>query len=212
MIKHYFCEYCGKDFLSEDECAKHEVNCEERLKELEKRKEAERQADLEEIAYCFNELIELCADYIEEYGISDLDKFKKTLESKLLLIDKKFDNKGPFEKKTISKPLSFFEPCEFTFEDTKYNDEALNKMLGVDKLHPFGSMIFRVVKNDENNDKDNKSKKDEIDNIIDKLSDTPEVKPNYVTTTDITDKDFKEALEKILLTLDGYNSGTRTDL
>lgn len=206
MIRHYFCEYCGKDFLSEDECAKHEMECEVRIKkEFEEKKEKERQADLEEIVDCFNEIVDLCTTYIEKYKILDIDKFTNTIKEKLSLKNKNFGS-NEFTLKNC-KPLSTFGPWEFTLEDAKYSDEALNKMLGVDKLHPFGSMVVSVAKD---KDKDSKNKEDELDSIINKLSNSPEVKSDYVTMTDMTVDDFSKFIEKFSRALDEYDY--KTDL
>lgn len=170
MIKHYFCEYCGKDFLSEDECAKHEMECEVKIKkESEEKKEKEKQADLEEIVDCFNEIANLCTAYIEKYKILDINKFMNTIRNKLSLKDKNFGSNG-FTIKSC-KPLSIFGPWEFTIEDVKYSDK--------DK------------------DKDRKNKEDELDSIINKLSNSPEVKSDDVTVTDITIDDFSRFMEEL---------------
>lgn len=193
MIKHYFCEYCGKDFLSEDECAKHEMECEVKIKkESEEKKEKEKQADLEEIVDCFNEIVDLCTAYIEKYKILDINKFMNTIRNKLSLKDKNFGS-NEFTLKSY-KPLSTFGPWEFTIEDVKYGNEDLNKILGVDNLHPVGSEIVYIAKD---KDKDSKNKEDELDNIINKLSNSPEVKSDDVTTTDMTIDDFSRFMEEL---------------
>ena len=193
MIKHYFCEYCGKDFLSEDECAKHEMECEVKIKkESEEKKEKERQADLEEIVDCFNEIVDLCTAYIEKYKILDINKFMNTIRNKLSLKDKNFGS-NEFTIKSC-KPLSIFGPWEFTIEDVKYSDEDLNKMLGVDNLHPVGSEVVSIAKD---KDKDSKNKEDELDSIINKLSNSPEVKSDDVTMTDMIIDDFSRFMEEL---------------
>lgn len=195
MIKHYFCEYCGKDFLSEDECAKHEMECEVKIKkESEEKKEKEKQADLEEIVDCFNEIVDLCTAYIEKYKILDINKFMNTIRNKLSLKDKNFGS-NEFTIKSC-KPLSIFGPWEFTIEDVKYSDEDLNKMLGVDNLHPAGSEVVSIAK-DKDKDKDRKNKEDELDSIINKLSNSPEVKSDDVTMTDITIDDFRRFMGEL---------------
>lgn len=200
MIKHYFCEYCGKDFLSEDECAKHEMECEVKIKkESEEKKEKEKQADLEEIVDCFNEIvdsfnetIDFCMAYIEKYKILDINKFMNTIRNKLSSKDKNFGS-NEFILKSC-KPLSTFGPWEFTIEDVKYSDEDLNKMLGVDNLHPVGSEVVSIVKD---KDKDSKNKEDELDSIINKLSNSPEVKSDDATMTDMTIDDFSRFMEEL---------------
>lgn len=192
MIKHYFCEYCGKDFLSEDECAKHEMECEVKIKkESEEKKEKEKQADLEEIVDCFNEIANLCTAYIEKYKILDINKFMNTIRNKLSLKDKNFGS-NEFIIKSC-KPLSIFGPWEFTIEDVKYRDEDLNKMLSVDNLRPAGEVVSIA----KDKDKDSKNKEDELDNIINKLSNSPEVKLDDVTTTDMTIDDFSRFMEEL---------------
>lgn len=193
MIKHYFCEYCGKDFLSEDECAKHEMECEVKIKkESEEKKEKEKQADLEEIVDCFNEIVDLCTAYIEKYKILDINKFMNTIRNKLSLKDKNFGS-NEFILKSC-KPLSTFGPWEFTIEDVKYSDEDLNKMLGIDNRHPVGSEVVSIAKD---KDKDSANKEDELDSIINKLSNSPEVKSDDVTMTDMTIDDFSRFMEEL---------------
>ena len=193
MIKHYFCEYCGKDFLSEDECTKHEMECEVKIKkESEEKKEKEKQADLEEIVDCFNEIADLCTAYIEKYKILDISKFMNTIRNKLSLKDKNFGS-NEFIIKSC-KPLSIFGPWEFTIEDVKYSAEDLNKMLGVDNRHPVGSEVVSIAKD---KDKDSANKEDELDSIINKLSNSPEVKSNDVTMTDMTIDDFSSFMEEL---------------
>lgn len=195
MIKHYFCEYCGKDFLSEDECAKHEMECEVKIKkESEEKKEKEKQADLEEIVDCFNEIADLCTAYIEKYKILDINKFMNTIRNKLSLKDKNFGS-NEFTIKSC-KPLSIFGPWEFTIEDVKCSDEDLNKMLGVDNRRPVGSEVISIAK-DKDKDKDSANKEDELDSIINKLSNSHEVKSDDVTMTDMIIDDFSRFMEEL---------------
>lgn len=204
MIKHYFCEYCGKDFLSEDECAKHEMECEVKIKkESEEKKEKEKQADLEEIVDCFNEIVDLCTIYIEKYKILDINKFMNTIRNKLSLKDKNFGS-NEFTIKNC-KPLSIFGPWEFTIEDVKYSNKDLNKILGVDNLHPAGSEVISIA---TDKDKDRKNKEDELDSIINKLSNSPEVKSDDVTMTDMTIDDFIRFTKDFSRALDEYDSET----
>lgn len=170
MIKHYFCEYCGKDFLSEDECAKHEMECEVRVKkEFEEKKEKERQADLEDIVDCIKEGIDLCTDYIVKYNISDLDKLKSLIQNKLAFLL----NEEPITRMD-------FQPYELSLDDVKYDMDLFHNTCG------FGKSPFKIET--IQNDKASKgNSEDEVDAIIDKLSE-----PSLLVTHD--DKEPEDAV------------------
>ena len=132
-----------------------------------------------------------------------------TIRNKLSLKDKNFGS-NEFTIKSC-KPLSIFGPWEFTIEDVKYNDEDLNKMLGIDNLHPVGSEVVSIAKDkdkDKDKGKDSKNKEDELDSIINKLSNSPEVKSDDVTMTDMIIDDFNRFMEEFSRALDEYDSET----
>ena len=195
MIKHYFCEYCGKDFLSEDECAKHEMECEVRIKkELEEekeKKEKRRQTDLEEIVYCFSEFAELCADYVEKYGAPDLDKLKSFIQNKLAPL---------LNKESVTR--MDFQPYELSFDDVKYDMDLFHDVCGFGKS-PFKTEAIQDDKVSKSNSKD------EVDAIIDKLSEpslfvTHEDKEPedavtyYFNGKEVSEKEFAKECAKLL--------------
>ena len=174
MIKHYFCEYCGKDFLSEDECLKHEKNCEvKKNNELKKKAEAEKKADMDKIMSSFADTVRLCKDYMEKYDIFDIDKFGKTLKDKLNEVEEKIFS--DFN----SEPMTNFRPVELTLDDLKFNLDEFRKVCGETESIPVTSEEVKT------NHYFNPKTKDEVDVIIDKLSN-----PSLVVEHD--DKDSED--------------------
>lgn len=176
MIKHYFCEYCGKDFLSEDECLNHEKNCEiKKNNELKKKIEAEKKADMDKIMSSFADTAKLCKDYMERYDIFDIDKFSNTLRDRLSEIeDKIFEGFEDFVDFN-SEPTTDLKPVKFTLSDVKFDKDELDKLLG--KTEPQ-EIKAKINNTDFKKSTDNKSD-DEIDTIINKLSN-----PSFVVEHD----------------------------
>lgn len=176
MIKHYFCEYCGKDFLSEEECLKHEKNCEiKKNNELKKKAEAEKKADMDKIMSSFADTVRLCKDYMEKYDIFDIDKFGKTLKDKLNEVEEKIFS--DFN----SEPMTNFKPVELTLDDLKFNLDEFRKVCGEMESTPVTSEEVKT------NHRSSPKVKDEIDALIDKLSN-----PSLVVEHD--DKDPEDAV------------------
>lgn len=192
MIKRYFCEYCGKDFLSEDECARHEMECEVRIKkEFEEKKEKERQADLEDIVDCIKEGIDLCTDYIAKYNISDLDKLKSLIQNKLASLL----NKEPITRMD-------FQPYELSLDDVKYNMNLLHNTFGFDE----SSFETETIQSDKVSKGNNE---DEVDAIINKLSepslvvvhddkDPEDVVTYYFNGKEVSEEEFAKECAKLL--------------
>lgn len=201
MIRHYFCEYCGKDFLSEDECTKHEMTCEAKIqKELEEekeKKEKKRQIDLEEIIYCFSEFVELCADYVEEYGIPEFGKLTNLVQNKLTSL---------LDKEPVTR--MDFQPYELSLDDVKYNMDLFHNVCG------FGKSPFKIeTTQDDKVSKVSKvskvNSKDEVDAIIDKLSEpslfvthddkeTEDAVTYYFNGKEVSEKEFAKECVKLL--------------
>lgn len=177
MIKHYFCEYCGKDFLSESDCLEHERNCEIKKKnELKQKLEAEKKADMDKIISSFGDTAKLCKDYMEKYNIFDIDKFGKTLKDKLNEVEEKiFIDDDDDDDDDDFNFITNFNPIKLTLDDVKFDQDEFHRICG--EMKPaFG------VKREEKTKCDSKVE-DEVDAIIDKLSKSSSVsnKDNEVT-------------------------------
>lgn len=184
MIKHYFCEYCGKDFLSGKECMEHEVACKVKIEQEKKKEkeEAEKKADMDKIVSSFSDAVELCKNYMEKYSIFDLDEFINTLKNKLSEIeDKIFEDFVDFS----SKPASDFGAVKFTISDPKFNSDMISKS---------------SLKEE--------SSENEIDDIIDKLS-KPTLSINPGSRKNYFCEGKAISLDELLEILDEQNKGSR---
>lgn len=166
MIRHYFCEYCGKDFLSEEECMEHEVTCKVKI-EQEKKKEEAREKELDALIFDFKLLAKGVSDYIKKYGAEDGERIFNEIFSKMNAANQEFKNRIPEELKNL--PITY----NFTLKPTEFNHDMIVKFLGA----PKSSLDDHF--DDSDVDKENSedcvkrdTPNDEIDDIINKLSET----------------------------------------
>lgn len=196
MIRHYFCEYCGKDFLSEDECAKHEAECEVRIK-----KERERENNLEKVICSIEEAsegiwgaVDDLIQYILNYKISNPSEIFNEIKDKIKFADiveeyfKKID----------------FDPVDFIFYILKINDEKATRIQVNSNI--ICDEIDKIYKNKEVK-KANET--NELDKLIDKLSEPslfvthddkePEdMVTYYFNGKEVSEKEFAKECAKLL--------------